>query len=60
MCIYVSMTQVTGFRAVFKTAVRRRSSSSYIGYVRASEENLDSPKSFTTVADVTAQCEFKS
>ena len=59
MCIFISITQVTGFTAILKTTVRQSSSSSYIGVAGAGEETLNTPEPITSVADTSPQCEFK-
>ena len=58
MCIFVSVTQVSSFRAIVSTSVRQSSSSLYMAGFGAKKEIVDTGKTVTRVADASAPCEL--
>ena len=56
MCVLVSVTQVSGFRAIANKAVRQ-SSSLYMAGFGAKKEVVDTGNTITRAADASAPCE---
>ena len=58
MCVLVSVTQISGFRAIANKAVRQSGSSLYMAGFGAKKEVVDTGNTITRAADASAPCEI--